>query len=134
MVYDLYFTDKRVIVISIQHPGDVQNSVSWMTFLFGGWISRRTDQFEQNKLSQERRNLAKRSTPAELLGQNPHNFEIPSNIIISIEVSRKLFQWQIQFHVSRPEIIRRTHFSLKQIQVAEARRLADIFIPRRSGC
>jgi|WetSurMetagenome_2_1015567.scaffolds.fasta_scaffold140645_1 hypothetical protein len=131
MVYDLYFTTERIIVISIQHPGDVQNSDSWVTFLFGGWINRRSDQFEQDKLSKERRNLAQRSTPAELLGQNPHNFEIPSNIIKSIEISRKLFQWQIRFHVSHPEIVRRTHFSLNQNQVAEARRLVGLILPTR---
>jgi hypothetical protein len=133
MVYDLVFTSERVIVVSIRHPGDFQGSISWQTFLFGSWISRRTEQFEQDKLSEQRRNQSHHFMPAELLAQNPRNFEIPKNTINSIKITHKLFQWQLVFHVSNPETVRRTRFSLNQIQVPEARRLADLFLPSPSS-
>jgi hypothetical protein len=133
MVYDLVFTSDRVLVISIRHPGDLQNSVSWQTFLFGSWISRRTEQFEQDKLADQRHNQTHHLTPSELLAQNPRNFEISKNTINSIKITHKLFQWQLVFHVSHPETVRRTRFSLSQIQASEARRLADLFLPSQSS-
>jgi hypothetical protein len=131
MVYDLIFTSERVIVVSIRHPGDVQTSVSWQSFIFGTWIGRRGEQLEQDKLSEERRSQSQRLTPGELLSQNPRNFEICYDILNSIEVTRRLFQWQMNFVVSRPEIVRRTRFSLNQIQVPEARRLAELVLSAR---
>jgi hypothetical protein len=129
MVYDLFFTTERVIVVSIRHPGDVQNSASWQTLFVGSWIIRRSEQFTQDKLSEERRNQSQHLTPADLLSLNPRNFEIPLNIINSIEITHKLFEWKLHFHVSHTETVRRTHFSLNQGQVPEARRLIDLILP-----
>jgi hypothetical protein len=131
MIYDLFFTTERVIAVSIRHPVDIPPSVSWQTFIFGNWLGRKSDQYEQDKLAEERRNQSQHLTPVELLAQNPRNFAIPYDIITSVEIPHRLFQWQLKFHVSHPESVKRTQFALHEIQVPEARRITALVLPAK---
>jgi hypothetical protein len=92
----------------------------------GDFLSGRGGKLEQIKTSQRKRRSLEGMTPGELASANPKNFAIPYGEIASAEVTRRLFQWQLSFHLSGPSDKERVvRFNLSKKQVAEAERLLE---------
>jgi hypothetical protein len=129
MRYDLFFTTERLIAVIIQHPLDRPLGAKsfWKSALLGDVLSGQGGKLEQIKTSQKRRRSLEGMTPDELVSTNPRNFAIPYGEIASAEVTRRLLQWQLRFHLSGPSdkkgIVR---FNLSKKQAAEAERLLEM--------
>jgi len=128
ILYDLHFTEERVIAVLIQHPADVPNTVSWTSvYIFGNWSSKRKEQTERGQLTRESRRNLQNMTPDELMATRRNNFEIRYSAITSVEIKRQLFQTQLRFHMAEPSGDRYTRaFGLPREQVPEARRLLEL--------
>jgi len=87
----------------------------------------RKEQRERERTAQARRRTSQSLTPDELVTTHPGNFEIRYSEITSVEITRRLFQSQLRFCVSRPsttgQIIR---FNLQKKQILEAQRLLEL--------
>jgi hypothetical protein len=130
ILYDLHFTEERVIAVLIQHPADVPNTVSWPSiYIFGNWSSKRKEQTERGELTRERRRDTRNMTPTELLTMRRNNFEIRYSAVTSVEIKKQLFQTQLRFHLAEPSGDRYTRaFGLPKDQIPEARRLLELVL------
>jgi hypothetical protein len=132
IVYDLFFTTERVIAVIMRHPADVpyQFTHMWRTIFFGDSLSMRKEQTERDKIAQTRHDTSQGLSPDELVAASPMNFDIRYRDIASAEITHRLFQWRLRFHVSRPSADKRAiSFTLSQKQVPEARRLLEKVLP-----
>lgn len=129
--YDLFFTTERVIAVIVQHPADTQRQFTpiWTTmFLGSGWETRK-EQREREKIAQERRRSSQNLAPGELVTTHSRNIEIWYGKITSVEVVRRLLQWQLRFYLLAPPTTARTiHFNLSKRQIPEARRLLELVL------
>jgi hypothetical protein len=121
MRYDLFFTTERVVVVSIYHPADAQQSTSvWKSLLLGDLLSGQSWKLEQRKTSQKKRRRLETMTPDEMLGSNRRNLEVRYNEVASAELTRRFLQHKLEFHLSKGRTV---SFNLAKKQVAEAERL-----------
>lgn len=97
-LYDLIFTSERVVAIQIQSPSDVLLSDSWWSMMFTGWLSKRNEQIQRQKIIKERHGQSQTLTLDDLLLKNNDNLEIHYSELASIEMKRRLFQYQLSFN------------------------------------
>jgi hypothetical protein len=127
--YDLFFTTERVIAVLIQHPLDSPLGATsfWKSALLGDVLSGQGGKLERIRTSQRRRRSLEGMTPDELVSANPRNFAIPYSEITSAELTRRFFQQQLRFHLSKsPKTGRTVKFNLSKKQVPEAQRLLEM--------
>lgn len=93
-------------------------------------MSGRGGKLERIRIGQKRRRSHENMTPDELASANPRNFAIPYSEIASAELTRRFFQWRLEFHLSGPSDKERiVRFNLSKKQVAEAERLLEMASP-----
>jgi hypothetical protein len=130
-IYDLLFTTERVIAFNIQHPGDTSYRFTSMlkdTFL-GRMVTRRTEQSEQAKIVQARRDSIQEKPIDELVGLHPSNFEIRYSEVTSVEITRGLFQSQLKFEVPKLSPGRQIiSFTLSKEQIPGTQRLLELVL------
>jgi hypothetical protein len=128
MVYDLFFTTERVIAVIVQHPVDNPRPISVLQAWFVGsfWSSGR-EELKRNRTVRDKRRNLQTMTPDELVSANPRSFAIPYSEIASAEITRRLFQSQLSFHLSglsdKKRVVR---FNLSKKQIPEAERLLKL--------
>jgi len=129
IVYDLLFTTERVIAFIIQHPTDIPYRSTWREFLFGGMLTKRTEQPERTKIAQARRHTLQEKSIDELVTVNPLNFEIRYKEVTSVEITRGLFQSQLRFDTSKLQTTRKTiRFTLSKKQLPDAQHLLELVL------
>ncbi|MBN1367162.1 MAG: hypothetical protein JW967_04480 [Dehalococcoidales bacterium] len=125
IVYDLIFTSNRIIAANIKHPGDLPPDVSLRTVIIGDGWNRHERMMKRIKLMEARREVIQNAAPEELLKNNPRNFAIPYERVVSIEVKRRFLRWQIICRfLDDKKTARKISFNIRKSQVPEARRLA----------
>jgi len=128
-IYDILFTTERVIAFIVQHPTDIPYHPTWKQFLFGGMLSRRTEQSERAKITQTRRHSLQEKSINELVALHPLNFEIPYGEVASVEITRGLFQSQLRFETSKLSTKKRIiRFNLSKEQIPDAQRLLELVL------
>jgi len=101
MLFDLYFTSERIIVVLIQSPGDVTPSTSWFTLFISAWGSRRQEKEKLGEIASERRRKSKNLNPDQLLTKGQQNSQIRFDDIVSVRVKKSIFlHYNLQFTMS----------------------------------
>jgi len=126
IIYDLLFTDQRVMVLLIQHPSDKAYSFGFKELLLGGALTAKAEKFIRKPSPEERQAAYQEKTLEELLAGHRFNFEIPYRMVGKAEVHQGLWQRRLKFFSDDPSLAGRTlHFNLSKDQVPEARKLID---------
>ncbi len=124
IVYDLYFTDMRVIAVNIRHPEDAPPKYTLRTALIGNAWDQKKESIKLYELTKSRRSKAKDTTPDGLVVLNPRNFTIPHKQVVKAELKHRLFDWQIVFkNINENNVPWKVLFHIKKKQVPEAERL-----------
>jgi hypothetical protein len=127
-VFDLFFTEERVIACNVKHQNDIpyQYPSALKPLIFPELLKKRTEQTEQAQITQERRQNLEQKTPDELIALHPSNFEIPYSEITSVDISRGLFQSYLKFNTSNPSPLRqKIRFLLTKKQIQDTRNVLE---------
>jgi hypothetical protein len=126
--YDLIFTSERIIADIIKHPEDIPSCqyMSINSLFIGNWLSKRKEQIEQYRISNERRAAIIKLTPDELLKLNIHNFEIKYKDIISVELERGLIETRLKFAIGNAgQKKRQRDFTIKRQHISKTKQLLE---------
>ena len=132
-IYDLYFTEERLIAVLIQHPSEVfdyKTSTSWQNILLGNSFSKRKEQNERNRLADERRSKNKAMTPSELAATHPANFLIRYESIANLEINTGLMGAKLKISLSDPKG-KNLSFSLTKKQAQEVLPILESVLPSK---
>jgi hypothetical protein len=126
-IYDLLFTSERVITLIVQHPTEVSYQFGITELFLGRLLARQHERFDRKPSAEERLRAYKEKTFDELLASHRFNFEIPYDMVTTVEVIRGLFHTRLKFHINNPSITGRTmHFTLSKDQVSDAQNLLNL--------
>ncbi|HSW57444.1 MAG TPA: hypothetical protein VLH15_03505 [Dehalococcoidales bacterium] len=126
MVYDLFFTPHRLIVIRVHSPQDVSWSVSPWFFLFGSWMERNREKNQRLKRLQDIRLQEKTLALDELVKASPGSFIILYTDVSSVQISSSFFQYQMKLQLlSEASKKRMMAFTLPNEQVKTAREIIN---------
>jgi hypothetical protein len=132
MVYDIFFTNRRLVVVMVKSPDDVTfNSSSWKS-LIGNWMDKRKEEQTRDSVFQKRLQQEKELSLDELIQAHPQNFEMSYDNVTSVQITRSFFQYQLKLHgkSSLPNPLPRT-FNLRKEQVPELQRLIDLVLSEK---
>ena len=128
-LYDLLFTTERVIACLIQHPNDFRYRLTLKEFLFGHILAKRTERSKRVEIARARRRSLQEKSVNEFVYLHPSNFEIRYSEVMSVEITRGLFQPQLKLDTSKlltaKQIIR---FTIPREQIPEAQRLLKLVL------
>jgi len=133
IVYDLFFSEKRVVAAIVLHfsdLSDIYRKIDGWTLLFGSFSERSQVKMRSSRLMEERRLAFKGKTLDEILALHGANVEIVYENVISATVKRGLLQTSLKFAVqgnSKKEI----SFWLGDSQVAEVESLISRVLPSK---
>jgi hypothetical protein len=121
-VYDLFFTDKRIIVAILIHPSDfndIYGKIDLTTILIGGLPKQRAVKMRSLDLTESRRSAFADKTVDEILTLHRSNFEIDYENIVYATVKKGIFTTSLEIMVKDPPG-KKVTFSLDRGQVVEA--------------
>lgn len=131
IVFDLFFSEKRVVAAVVLHFSDrtdIYRKFSLMTMLFGNLPEHGEIKMRSLKLMDERRLAFKGKTLDEILASHRANLEIDYENIVSVTVRKGLLETSLEFTVQgQPE--RKIDFWLDRKQVAEVEGLIKRVLP-----
>jgi hypothetical protein len=133
IIYDLYFTEERLIGVLIQHPSEVmdhQSSLGLQTIFLGNSFSKRQEQHDRNLLADERRSQNKKMTPSGLAASHPSNYVIRYESITTVEVKKSLLGTSLKITPTDPARKLRS-FGLSKKQAQEIRPLLALVLPTK---
>jgi hypothetical protein len=133
IVYDLYFTEERLIAVLIQHPDeatDYRASFGWQSLFLGNIFSKRKEKNDNILLADERRSQNKSMTPSELAACHPGNRKIDYDTIAGVEIKTGFLETRLRITFSDPAFQVRS-FGLTKKQAAEVRRLLELVLPAK---
>ena len=133
IIYDLYFTEERLIGVLIQHPSELinsQSSFSWQNLLLGNTFSKRKEQDELNRLADEVRSKNKAMTPSELATCRRGNYEIRYKSIANLEIKTSILGTSMKITHTNPAN-KGISFGLTKKQAKEVLPLLERFIPAK---
>ncbi len=131
-IYDLIFTNERVIAVIVQHPSDEIHKLGLRGLLIGGRLAKGRKRPERIGITEERRRGYEGKTFDELIASHRFNFEICYNFVTSVEITRRFLKSHLKFRISRPSIPDFTiHFTLTKDQFLNARQLVDLALPSK---
>ncbi|MEW6186433.1 MAG: hypothetical protein AB1585_11930 [Thermodesulfobacteriota bacterium] len=134
IIYDLLFTEQRVMVLLIQHPSDMSYSFGFKELLLGGALAAKAEKFIRKPSAEERQLAYKEKTLEELLAGHRFNFEIPYRMVSKAEVHQGLWQRRLKFFSDDPSLSgRNLHFNLTKAQIPEARKLIRLTFPKKGS-
>lgn len=131
IVYDLFFSEKRVVaavVLYFSDLTDIYEKFSLGTILFGNLGERRIVKLRSLKLMDERRLAFKNKTLDEILTLHKANLEIGYEDVLSVIIRKGLLETSLEFVVQgHPE--KKVDFRLERRQVAEVEGLINRVLP-----
>lgn len=125
IVYDLFYSDKRVVAAVVLHYSDfsdVYRKHDPITLLFGNAYERRQIRTKSSRLMEERRLAFKDKTLDAILNMHEANMEMPYENVSWVTIRKGFLGRSLDFMV-RMHPKKKISFSLKRSQVKEARRL-----------
>jgi len=126
MLYDLYFTPERVIVVMVQNPGDMMPSTSWTTVFVSSPWTRHVEKEKRDEMTASQRGWMRDLSPDDMLAKSERNYQIRYNNVVSVEIKRGIFQSTIKFKTNKNVVY---SFNLQKDMLKEARRLLEKSIP-----
>ena len=131
-IYDLIFTNERVIAVIVSHPTDESHKLGLAGLIIGGRLAKGRKRPERKSIAEERRRNYEEKTFDELMASHRFNFEICYNYVTSVEITRRFFKSHLKFRISRPSIPDFTiHFTLTKNQFTNAQQLLDLALPSK---
>jgi hypothetical protein len=130
IIYDLLFTTERVIALNIQHPSEVPFNFGVKELLLGGLLTKQRERFDRKKSVEERLRAYEETAFDDLSAGHRFNFEIPYEVVTSVQVTRGLFQTRLKFQIKNPSVTGPTlQFTLAKDQVPEAQKMLKLALP-----
>jgi hypothetical protein len=102
IIYDLLFTENRVIALIVEHPADVPCRLNVTELLLGSQLGKRSEWTERKRIAEERRRAYKQMPIDKLVTMDSRNFDILFNAVASVEINRSLLRSHLRFTISRP--------------------------------
>ena len=133
-VYDLFFTDKRMIAAILIHPSDfndIYRKTDLTTFLIGGFPKEIAFKTRSLNLIQSRRSTFANKTVDEILALPRSDLEIDYENIIYVTVKKGILRKSLEFAVKNP-LGKKVSFSLEESQIAEAEELLKKVLPGKA--
>jgi hypothetical protein len=133
-VYDLFFTDKRMIAAILTHPSDfndIYGKIDLTTLVFGNLHQRSAVKMRSLDLIESRRSAFANKTADEILALHRLNLEIDYENIICVTVKKGLLTKSLEFAVKNPPG-KKVSFSLEESQIAEAEELMKKVLPGKA--
>jgi len=131
-IYDLVFTNERVIAVIVQHPSDEIHKIGLKGLLLGGRLAKGRIRPPGKGIDEERRRDFEEKTFDELMASHRFNFEICYDNVSWVEITSWFFKSHLKFRVSRSSIRDLTiHFTLTKNQFTNARQLLDLVLPSK---
>jgi hypothetical protein len=131
-IYDLVFTNERVIAVIVQHPSDEIHKIGLKGLLLGERMAKGRVRPPGVGNAEARRRDYEEKTFDELMASHRFNFEIYYNNVSWVEITRRFFKSHLKFCVSRPSIRDLTiHFDLTKNQFTNTRQLLDLALPSK---
>jgi hypothetical protein len=124
-VYDLFFTNKRIIAAIVIHPSDfndIYGKTDLTTVFLGGLPKERAVKMRSLDLTESRRSTFANKTADEILALHRSNFEIGYENIIHVTVKKGLLTKSLEITLKNPPG-KKVNFSLEKDQVTEAEEL-----------
>jgi hypothetical protein len=133
-VYDLFFTDKRMIAAVLNHPSDfndIYGKPNLMSLVLGNFPQQRAVKMRSLDLIESRRAAFANKTVDEILALHMSNLEIDYENIIYVTVKKGFLTKSLEFAVKNPSG-KKVRFSLEESQIAEAEELLKKALPEKA--
>ena len=133
-VYDLYFTDRRIIAAILIHPSDfndIYGKIDLTTLVFGNFPKQRAVKMRSLNLIESRRSAFANKTVEEILALHRANLEIDYENVAYVTVRKGLLTKSLEFGVKDPPG-KKANFSLEEDQIAEAEELVRKVLPGKA--
>jgi hypothetical protein len=126
ILYDVIFTNERVVANLIQSPLEIARPTSTWTFIIGNWFSGQRDKRELAKISEERRKKLETLNLSEIISANPENFTLNYSDIENVEIKYSMFEYRLVFHLNGSGGKKRSReFTLKKPQLDQVREMVS---------
>ncbi len=133
-VYDLFFTEKRMVAAILIHPSDfndIYGKIDLTTLVFGNFLKQRAVKMRSLELIESRRSAFEKKTVDEILALHRSNFEIEYGNVISVTLRKGFLTKSLEFTVQNPPG-KKVSFSLEESQIAEAEQLVRKVLPGKA--
>lgn len=133
-VYDLFFTEKRMVAAILIHPSDfndIYGKIDLTTLVFGNFLKQRAVKMRSLELIESRRSAFEKKTVDEILALHRSNFEIEYGNVISVTVRKGFLTKSLEFTVQNPSG-KKVSFSVEESQIAEAEQLVRKVLPGKA--
>jgi hypothetical protein len=133
-VYDLFFTDERMVAAILVHPSDfndIYGKIDLMAIVFGNFPKQRAVRMRSLELVESRRSAFERKGVDQILVLNRFSFEIDYENIIYVMIRKGFLTKALEFAVQNPPG-KKVRFSLEQNQIAEAEELVRKVLPGKA--
>jgi hypothetical protein len=130
-VFDLFFSDKRMIAAILIHPSDfndIYGKVDLTTLVFGNFPKQRAVKMRSLSLIESRRAAFDSKSVDEILALHKLSFEIDYENILYVTVRKGFLAKSLEFGVKNPPR-KKVTFSLEEGQIAEAEELVKRVLP-----
>ena len=120
-IYDLFFTERRMIAAIVLHPSDFFGQYGKpdpSTLIVGGYFKQREIKVRSLQLMDERRSAMEGKTIDEILASHRNNVEIEYENVASVRIKKGIFGTSLEFAVQNPPS-KKINFSLGENQVGE---------------
>lgn len=122
MIYDLFFTERRVIAAIVLYPSDFADQYGKLdptTLVMGGYFKQREIKIKSASLMQERRSAFEGKTADEVLALHRNSVEVEYGNVASVRIKKGILGTSLEFVVQNPPG-KKINFSLDGNQVGEA--------------
>jgi hypothetical protein len=131
-IYDLFFTEKKLVVAVVLHPSDFAREYrkpdSLLSIFLGNTRKSQEIKTRSMKLIEERRLAFKNKNLDEILAMSQFNMKIDYENITSVTVKKGLLTTWLEFKFQNYRT-RKISFSLKKSQITEVERIISKILP-----
>lgn len=134
MVFDLFFTERRVIGAIVLHPSDFANEYSkpdLTTLIIGGYYKQREIKIRSQRLMEERRSGLEGKSPDEILTSNRANVQVDYENIVSARIKKGFLGNSLEFEVQTPPK-KKINFSIEADELSKAEELLRTILPDKA--
>jgi len=132
-VFDLFFTEKRMIAAIVLHPGDLAKEYSKpdiTTLLVGGYFKQREIKVRSLQLIEERRATFDGKNPDEILSSHRANLQVEYENILFVKIKKGFLGTTLEFETQPPG--RKIAFSIDATQLNETEQLMKKIFPEKT--
>ena len=133
-VYDLFFTDKRIVAAILTHPSDfndINRKIDLGRILIGGSPGEWAVKKRSLDLIESRRSAFADKTVDEILAMHSSNMEIDYENISCVSVEKGLVKKSLKLALKNPPGVK-VSFSLEKSQIAKAEELVKKVLPEKA--